>query len=79
MAKRKTHSAAFKAQVALAAVRGDRTMNEVAAHFGLHPTLIHGWPQKLLAGICEDSLANRLNQAFGRGQYVVGVSFHVCQ
>jgi putative transposase len=50
MAKRKTHSAAFKAQVALAAVRGDRTMNEVAAHFGVHPTLIHGWRKKLLAG-----------------------------
>src|SRR6266550_3235793 len=50
MAKRKTHSAAFKAQVALAAVRGDRTMNQVAAHFGVHPTLIHGWRKKLLAG-----------------------------
>jgi transposase-like protein len=50
MANRKTHTAAFKAQVALAAVRGDRTMNEVAAHFGVHPTLIHGWRKKLLAG-----------------------------
>ena len=50
MAKRKTHSAAFKAQVALAAVRGDRTMNQVAAQFGVHPTLIHGWRKKLLAG-----------------------------
>jgi transposase-like protein len=50
MAKRKTHSAAFKAQVALAAVRGDRTMNQVAAQFGVHPTLIQGWRKKLLAG-----------------------------
>jgi putative transposase len=50
MAKRKTHSAAFKAQVALAAIRGDRTMNQVAAQFGVHPTLIHGWRKKLLAG-----------------------------
>jgi putative transposase len=50
MAKRKTHSAAFKAQVALAAVRGDRTMNQVAAQFGVHPTLIHGWRKKLVAG-----------------------------
>ncbi len=51
MAKRKTHSAAFKAQVALAAVRGDRTMNQVAARCGVHPTLIHGWKKKLLGGV----------------------------
>lgn len=48
--KRKTHTAAFKAQVALAAVKGDRTVNELAAHFGVHPTLIHGWKKQLLAG-----------------------------
>jgi putative transposase len=49
-AKRKTHTAAFKAQVALAAVKGDRTVNELAAQFGVHPTLIHGWKKQLLAG-----------------------------
>jgi transposase-like protein len=48
--KRKTHTAAFKAQVALAAVKGDRTINELAAPFGVHPTLIHGWKKHLLAG-----------------------------
>ncbi|MBN9118214.1 MAG: transposase [Planctomycetes bacterium] len=55
--KRKSHSAAFKAQVALAALKGDKTVNEVAAQFGVHPTqfgvhptLIHDWKKKLLAG-----------------------------
>ena len=48
--KRKSHSAAFKAQVALAAVKGDKTVNEVAAQFGVHPTLIHDWKKRLLAG-----------------------------
>ena len=59
MAKRKSHPAAFKAQVALAAVKGDRTINELAAQFGVHPTLIHGWKKQLLAG-AEGVFANGL-------------------
>ncbi len=51
--KRKSHPAAFKAQVALAAVRGDRTINELAGHFGVHPTLIHAWKKQLLHGAEE--------------------------
>ena len=49
-AKRKVHTAAFKAQVALAAHRGDRTVNELAGHYGVHPTLIHAWKKQLAAG-----------------------------
>src|SRR5262245_8523712 len=48
--KRQHHTAAFKAQVALAALKGDRTVNELAGQFGVHPTLIHGWKKQLLAG-----------------------------
>ena len=48
--KRKTHTAAFKAQVALAALKGDRTVNELAGQYGVHPTLIHAWKKQFLAG-----------------------------
>ena len=48
--KRKSHTAAFKAQVALAALKGDRTINELAGQFGVHPTLIHTWKKHLLQG-----------------------------
>ena len=48
--KRKHHTAAFKAQVALAALKGDRTANELAGQYGVHPTLIHTWKKQLLQG-----------------------------
>jgi transposase len=48
--KRKQHTAAFKAQVALAALKGDRTVNELAGQFGVHPTLIHAWKKQLFDG-----------------------------
>jgi transposase len=54
---RKTHSAAFKAQVAMAALKGDKTINELAGHHGVHPTLIHTWKKQLVAG-AEDIFSN---------------------
>jgi transposase-like protein len=48
--KRKQYTAAFKAQVALAALKGDKTVNELASQYGVHPTLIHDWKRQLLAG-----------------------------
>lgn len=51
--QRKRHSAASKAQVALAAAKGDRTVNELASRYGVHPTLIHAWKKQLLAGAEE--------------------------
>jgi transposase len=55
--KRKSHSAAFKAQVALAAVKGDKTVSELASLHGVHPTMIHGW-KKQLVGSAEELFQN---------------------
>ena len=55
--KRQRHSDAFKARVALAALKGDKTVNELANQYAVHPTLIHTWKKQLLAG-AETVFAN---------------------
>ena len=47
---RQKHSAAFKAKVALAAIKGDRTVGELAGEYGVHPSQIHAWKKALLDG-----------------------------
>lgn len=49
--KRRQHGADFKARVALAALKGDRTINEVAAHYEVHPTMVTAWKQQALAAL----------------------------
>ena len=51
--KRKSHSPAFKAQVALAAMKGDKTVNELASLHGVHPTMIHAWKKQLVSNAEE--------------------------
>jgi putative transposase len=48
---RKQHSGVFKAQVAVAALRGDRTMSELSSEYGVHPTVITRWKKQALEGL----------------------------
>jgi putative transposase len=48
--KRKKHADEFKARLALEAVRGIKTLGELAAAHRVHPTVIAQWKRKLLDG-----------------------------
>ena len=48
--KRRNHSSAFKAKVALSAVKGERTVAELAEQFDVHPNQIQDWKKRLVEG-----------------------------
>ena len=49
--QRRQHRAEFKAKVALEAVRGERTLNELAAEYGVHPVQITPWKKVVLEAV----------------------------
>jgi transposase-like protein len=57
--KRKTFTSEFKAKVAIAALKGHQTTNEIAQEFGVHPTQVNTWKKQLL----ESS-----SDVFGKGK-----------
>jgi putative transposase len=44
----RVHTPAFKAQVALAALKGDKTLSEIAAHYQVHVKLVQAWKKLML-------------------------------
>ena len=57
--KRKQHRKEFKAKVALEALKGHKTINEIAAEYEVHPSQINTWKKRALEALPE---------AFSRGQ-----------
>ena len=51
--KRRVFAASFRAKVALAALKGDKTLGELASQFGVHATQISTWKQRLLEGVAD--------------------------
>jgi transposase len=57
MGKRRQHSAEFKSRVALEALRGLKTVNEIAREHQVHPVQVSAWKKELL---------DRVPEVFGR-------------
>ncbi len=51
--KRRRYAPAFKAKVALAALKNEETTTELSQRFGVHPTMIFAWKRALLDGATD--------------------------
>jgi transposase-like protein len=64
MAKQRNHySVDFKAKVALAAIKGQHTVNEIAATFGVHPHQVVQWKKQALEALPDVFSSRRVREA----------------
>ena len=59
--QRRQHSGEFKARVALAAIRGEKTVNALASEYGVHPVQISQWKRAV-----QDEMPRVLSSRRGR-------------
>jgi transposase len=65
--KRAVHSSTKKAKIALAALRGDKTLSQVAGQYGVHPTQVTSWRQRLEEGAASLFEDGRRRKETGTG------------
>ena len=53
MAQRRRHGSKFKAEVALEAIKGQQSINEIASAYEVHPNQVSAWKKEALAGLAE--------------------------
>ena len=51
--QRKSYSAELKSKVALEAIKCQRTVNEIALHYGVHPNQVAQWKKQVIEGAAE--------------------------
>jgi len=61
--QRKIYSAEFKAKVALAAIKGQHTINEIAATYSVHPNQVMQWKKQALEAIPDSFSQHRARAA----------------
>ena len=77
--ERKSYTAAFKAKIALEAIKGQRTINEIASAYAVHPNQVTQWKKQAVsqlseifsngrarANAAEEELRNQLYQQIGQ-------------
>ena len=64
--KRRKHSPAFKAKVAMAAIKNEETTAQLAQRFDVHPTMISAWKKALLDGAGDIFDKNQKSRKQGR-------------
>lgn len=83
--ERKSYTAAFKAKVALEAIKGQRTINEIASAFEVHPNQVTQWKKQAVSQLsdifsngraraesAEEELRNQLYQQIGQLKVELG-------
>ncbi len=60
--QRKKYSAELKARIAVEAVKGQRTIQEIASHYSIHPTMVTNWKRRMLDG-ASDIFSNGREQS----------------
>src|SRR5688572_33303895 len=63
--QRKSYTAAFKVKIALEAIKGQRTINEIATHYDVHPNQVTQWKKQAIESLPDVFSTRRERDAQG--------------